>query len=58
MFYIVLNTTLELLTIFAINSILMFDWVLDTPLACLKKDKNRENLQKIYFRNAAAKTKK
>ena len=58
MFYIVLNTTLELLTIFAINSILMFDWVLDTPLTCLKKDKNRENLQKSYFRNAAAKTKK
>ena len=58
MLYIVLNTTLELLTIFAINSILMFDWVLDTPLTCLKKDKNRENLQKSYFRNAAAKTKK
>ena len=42
MFHLVLNTPLELLIIFAIGSILMFDWVLDTPLACLKKDKNCE----------------
>ena len=39
MFYFVLNTPLEPLNIFAIGSILMFDWVLDTPLTRLKKDK-------------------
>ena len=49
MFYFVLNTPLEPLTIFAIGSILMFDWVLDTPLTCLKKDKNYE--KPVNFRN-------
>ena len=49
MFQIALNTTLELLTIFAISSILMFDWVQDTPLTCLKKDKNREKPAKELF---------
>ena len=27
----------------------MFDWVLDTPLTCLKKDKNYE--KPVNFRN-------
>ena len=45
----VLNTPLELLTIFAKGSILMFDWVLDTPLTCLKKDKNCEKPVKELF---------
>ena len=36
MFHSVLNMPLELLTIFATGSILMFDWVLDMPLTCLK----------------------
>ena len=45
----VLNTPLELLTIFAKGSILMFDWVLDTPLTCLKKDKNCEKPPKELF---------
>ena len=49
MFDSVLNTPLELLTIFAIGSILMFDWVLDRPLACLKKDKNSEKPVKELF---------
>ena len=40
MSHFALNTPLERLAIFAIGSILMFDWVLDTPLTCLKKDKN------------------
>ena len=40
MFDSLLNIPLELLTIFAKDSILMFHWVLDTPLICLKKDKN------------------
>ena len=40
MFDSVTNTPLELLTIFTKGSILMFDWVLDKPLICLKKDKN------------------
>ena len=35
MSHFILNTPLEPLTIFAIGS-KMFDWVLDTPLACLK----------------------
>ena len=51
-----LNTPLELLTIFAKGSILMFDWVLDTPLTCLKKDKNCEKPVKELFLNAAAKS--
>ena len=42
MFHFVLNTPLGPLTIYAMGSILMFDWVLDTPLTCLKKDKNCE----------------
>ena len=42
MYHFVWNMPLEPLTIFTIGSILMFDWVLDTPLTCLKKDKNRE----------------
>ena len=33
----------------------MFDWVLDTSLTCLKKDKNCK--KPIIFRNAAATTK-
>ena len=34
----------------------MFDWVLDTPLTCLKKDKNCEKpVKDLFFRNAAAK---
>ena len=36
----ILNTPLELLAIFAKSSILIFDWILDTPLICLKNDKN------------------
>ena len=44
-----LNIPLEPLTIFAIGSILMFDWVLDTPLTCLKKDKNCEKPVKELF---------
>ena len=49
MFESVLNTSLELLTTFAIGSILMFDWVLDTPLTCLRKDKNSEKPIKELF---------
>ena len=49
MFESVLNTPLELLTTFAIGSILMFDWVLDTPLTCLRKDKNSEKPIKELF---------
>ena len=49
MFHFVLNTPLEPLTIFAVGSILMFDWVLDTPLTCLKKDKNCEKPVKELF---------
>ena len=40
---------MEPLTIFAIGSILMLDWVLDTSLACLKKDKNSEKPVKELF---------
>ena len=50
MFNSVLNKPLELLTIFAKGSILMFDWVLDTPLTCSKKG--------VIFRNDTAKTNK
>ena len=42
MFDSVQNTPLELMTIFAKGSILMFNWVLDTPVTYLKKDKNCE----------------
>ena len=49
MFHFILNTPLEPLNIFAIGSILMFDWVLDSPLACLKKDKNCEEPVKELF---------
>ena len=49
MSHFILNTHLEPLTIFAIGSILMFDWVLDTPLTCLKKDKNCEKPVKELF---------
>ena len=49
MFDSVLNMPLELLTIFAIASILMFDWVLDAPLTCLKKYKNFEKPVKELF---------
>ena len=49
MFNSVLNKPLELLTIFAKGSILMFDWVLDTPLTCSKKDKNCKKLVKELF---------
>ena len=49
MFDSVLNRPLELLTVFAIGSILMFDWVLDMPLTCLKKDKNSEKPVKELF---------
>ena len=49
MFHFVVNTPQEPLTIFAISSILMFDWVLDTPLTCLKKDKNCEKPVKELF---------
>ena len=32
------------------NRLLMFDWVLDTPLACLKKDRNCEKpVKKLFF---------
>ena len=59
MFYFVLNMPLETLTIFAIGSILMFDWVSDTPLTYLEEEKNCEKPVKEFFhRNAAAKTKK
>ena len=57
-FHFVLNTPPEPLMIFAIDSILMFDWVQDTPLTCLKKDKNWKTCNGVIFRNAAAKTKK
>ena len=42
MFDSLLNTPLKLLASYfrKIGCILMFDWVLDTPLRCLKKDKN------------------
>ena len=30
----------KILIIFAKESILMFEWLLDTPLTCLKKDNN------------------
>ena len=49
MFESVLNTPLKLLTTFAIGSILIFDWVLDTPLTCLRKDKNSEKPTKELF---------
>ena len=49
MFDSVLNRPLELLTVFAIGFILMFDWVLDMPLTCLKKDKNSEKPVKDLF---------
>ena len=40
---------LELSTIFAICSTFMFDWTLDTPLTCLKKDKNSEKPDRELF---------
>ena len=40
---------LETLTIFTIGSILMFDWVSDTPLTYLKKEKNCEKPVKEFF---------
>ena len=49
MFHFILNTPLEPLTIFAIGSILMFDGVLDTPLTCLKKDRNCKKPVKELF---------
>ena len=49
MFYFVLNMPLETLTIFTIGSILMFDWVSDTPLTYLKKEKNCEKPVKEFF---------
>ena len=49
MFRSVLITSLELLTIFAIGSILMFGWVLDTPLTCSKKEKNCQKPVKKLF---------
>ena len=49
MFHFTLNKLLAPITIFAIGSILMFDWVLDTPLTCLKKDKNCEKPVKELF---------
>ena len=49
MFDSVLNMPLELLTIFATGSILMFDWVVDMPLTCLKKDKNCKKPVKELF---------
>ena len=59
MFDSILNMPLELLTIFAKGTILMFNWVLDIPLTCLKKYKNCEETCKgVIFRNIAAKTKK
>ena len=59
MFYFVLNMPLETLTIFTIGSILMFDWVADTPLTYLEEEKNCEKpVKEFFFRNAAAKTKK
>ena len=42
MFHFVLNTPLEPLTILAKGSILMFDWVLNASLTCLKKEKKKE----------------
>ena len=49
MFHFVLNTSLGPLTIFVIGSILMFEWVVDTPLTCLKKDKNYKKPVKELF---------
>ena len=57
MFHFVLNTPLDPLTIFAIGSILMLDWVLRTSLTCLKKDKNSKTCKVVVLRNAATKTK-
>ena len=60
MFDSVLNTPLELSTIFAKGSILMFEWVLDTPLTYMFKEKQklRKTCKLIIFKNvAAAKTK-
>ena len=60
MFDSVLNTPLELLTIFAKGSILMSEWVLDTPLTYMFKEKQklRKTCKLIIFKNvAAAKTK-
>ena len=49
MFDSLLNKPLELLTIIAIGTILMFDWVLDMSLTCLKKDKNFKKPIKPLF---------
>ena len=49
MFHFVLNMPLEPLTVFTIGFILMFDWVPDKPLTCLKKDKNCEKPVKELF---------
>ena len=49
MLYFVLNRSLDPLTICAIGSILMFDCILDTPLACLKKDRNCKKPVKELF---------
>ena len=49
MFHFFLNMPLESLTIFAIGSILMFDWVLDMSLKYLKKDKNCKKPVKELF---------
>ena len=46
----ILNTPLELLTIFAKGSTLKFDWVLDTPLTCSKKYKNcKKSVKELYL---------
>ena len=39
-------------TIFSKGSILMFDWILDPSLTCLKKDKNCEKPVKELFLEA------
>ena len=52
MFDSVLNKPLELLPIFAKDSILMFNWVLDMLLTYLKNNKNQKTCKVVIFRNA------
>ena len=58
MFVSVLNTPLELLTIFTNGSILMFDWVADTPDMFKERQKLQTTCKGVTFRNVAANTKK
>ena len=53
MFDSVLNKPLELLPIFAKDSILMFNWVLDMLLTYLKNNKNEKTCKVVILRNVA-----